>query len=632
MEKVRIQDDLYNYVNGEWLENAVIPDDKPITGGFADLSDGVEKTLIADLNAFCKSGEYPNDYMKRACVLYAAAKNVKKRNRAGIRPVLKSLDRINRLTGIAHFNRVLKDLALDGFPLPFDFEVSVDMKDSNRYCLMVSGPATFLPDTTYYKEEMKDQKAALMGIWRGMTSAVLKYTGLSEEEQNKILEDAVSFDEIIASLVKSREEWSKYTEAYNPMTSTRVGTLLRPVKYKKLIEKVLGCVPEKTIVADVRFLKGFSTLFNEENFELYKHWAYVKVLLNATGLLSEELRELGSTFQRALTGVNSIPKPEKFAYNLAGSYYSEPIGLYYGEKYFGEEAKKDVVEMVNEIIDTYKKRVGNSAILSDSTKEKAILKLSTMRVKMGYPDAVDKLYDKMVFNEKGSLYAMVKELSKVNRLDSFEKINQTVDKSVWVMPGHMVNACYNPTSNDITFPAAILQAPFYSIKQTRSQNLGGIGAVIGHEISHAFDNNGAQMDENGNLNNWWTKEDHKKFGKSTRAMIKQFEGITLPAGEVNATLIVSENIADNGGMACTLDIMSGMKDANYEEYFVNWAKVWCMKAKPEYEQLLLRIDVHEPKLLRANMPPRNFPEWYETFKVTSKDKMYIAPSKRVVIW
>ena len=212
------------------------------------------------------------------------------------------------------------------------------------------------------------------------------------------------------------------------------------------------------------------------------------------------------------------------------------------------------------------------------------------------------------------------------------KLYKDVDRSEWPMPGHMVNACYNPSSNDITFPAAILQAPFYSIKQSRSENLGGIGAVIGHEISHAFDNNGAKCDENGNLNNWWTDEDFKRFEERTHARIEEFDGIELPQGKVNGAFIVSENIADNGGMAVTLEMMSHLKDADYQAYFRNWARVWCMKARPEYLQLLIAVDVHGPAELRANMQPRNFPEWYEAFGVTDKDKMYLAPDKRVVIW
>ena len=323
---------------------------------------------------------------------------------------------------------------------------------------------------------------------------------------------------------------------------------------------------------------------------------------------------------------------EKYAYYLASGMYSEPVGLYYGRTYFGEEAKKDIVAIVKEIIETYKSRVARNDFLSAATKEKAILKLSKIEVKMGYPDACRKIYDKLVFGKDDSLYAVVGTLRKIRRLDNFAKLAKKVDRSEWVMPGHMVNACYNPFTNDITFPAAILQPPFYSIKQTRSQNLGGIGAVIGHEISHAFDNNGAQCDENGNLKNWWTKEDNRKFVAKTKAMIKQFEGIELPWGKVNAAFIVSENIADNGGMAVTLEMMSKLAGASYEEYFTNWAKVWCLKARPEYLALLLNVDVHGPAVLRANMPPRNFPEWYEAFGVKKSDKMYIAPSKRVVIW
>jgi putative endopeptidase len=200
------------------------------------------------------------------------------------------------------------------------------------------------------------------------------------------------------------------------------------------------------------------------------------------------------------------------------------------------------------------------------------------------------------------------------------------------MPGHMVNASYNPFVNDITFPAAILQPPFYSLKQTRSENLGGIGAVIGHEISHAFDINGAKCDENGNINNWWTNGDKRRFNSKIKAMVKQFDKIELPWGTVNGKFIVSENMADNGGMAVTLAIMARSKDVSYEEYFMNWARVWCMKAKPEYQKLLLSVDVHGPAILRANMQPRNFKEWYDTFGVKKTDKMYIPPKKRIIIW
>lgn len=632
MEKVRIQDDLFNYVNGEWLESAVIPDDKPTTGGFARLRDEVEEIMMKEFETMSETGVYPNEYLEKAVKLYNVAKNVKKRNREGLRPLLPTLNKIKKLKNISSFNRNLKELLLDGYALPLSIGIDPDLKNTEKHCLMISGPSTILPDTTYYKEEMKPQHDQLIALWSNQAKAVLAKTRLSKEEQDLYVEDAIKFDALIASLVKSSEEWSEYTKVYNPMSTRTVSGLVKPIKLRKLLEDLLGEVPSTIIVAEPRYLKGFKTVFNEETFELYKHWAYVLELIGGTHLLSEELRELGSTYSRALTGVAKNQSIEKQAYNLAGSYFSEPIGIYYGEKYFGEAAKKDVTEMVEEIVEQYKVRIASNDVLSPATKEKAILKLSTMKLKMGYPDKVREIFDKLVFDENDSLYNIVSKLGRILEEEHFTKLNKPVDRTKWAMPGHMVNACYSPYVNDITFPAAILQAPFYSIKQSRSENLGGIGAVIGHEISHAFDNNGANCDEKGNLNNWWTKEDHKNFKKRTKAMIKEFEGIELPWGPVNSTLIVSENIADNGGMAVTLDLMKKLEGASYEEYFKNWARVWCMKGKPEYLALLLKIDVHAPTILRANMQPRNFPEWYETFNVTSKDKMYLAPSKRVVIW
>ena len=632
MNKIKIQDDLYSFVNQEWIDNAVIPADRPTAGGFSDLDIDVEKTLIADIKEMASSGNYPDKYLENACKLFNLASDTKRRKREGIRPLLPYLKRVDKLGSVRDLNRHLKDFVEDDLPLPFELFVSPDMKDTYKNLIYIQGPDTILPDTTYYKPEMAEQKTMILGIWKNMASALIAKTRLSAEDQAKYIDDAIAFDEKIAASVKSREEWSEYTKMYNIISVRKASSALKPLKFSKLLKDLIDKAPDKVSVADPRFLKEFDTIFNEDTFELYKHWAYVKTLISGCGYLSEELREISTSYQRALTGVAQMPSVEKYSYHLAAGVFSEPVGIYYGRKYFGEEAKKDVIEMVKEIIETYKDRVAKNDILQDATKEKAILKLSKMNVKMGYPDKADEIYDRITVNEGDSLLTVVKTARKINRLRYIEDFNKPVDHTKWAMPGHMVNACYDPTSNDITFPAAILQAPFYSIKQSRSQNLGGIGAVIGHEISHAFDNNGSNCDENGNLNNWWTKKDHVKFQQKTKAMIKQFEGIVLPAGPVNATLVVSENIADNGGMAVTLDIMSRMKDANYEEYFINWAKVWCMKAKPEYEKLLLSIDVHSPHILRTNMPPRNFPEWYDTFHATKRNKMYISPAKRLIIW
>ena len=632
MEKVRIQDDLYTYVNQEALENLVIPDDKPVAGGFSELADGVEKIMMGEFEEMSTNKSYPNDYLKRACELYTIAKDADRKAAHGITPALKNLSIINEIQDMGDFNRLYKHLEARGIPTPINIMVETDMKNTKQHLAYIQGASVILPDATYYRPEMAAQKEQLLGLWTNATKAVMAKTDLSAEDQEKYVADTLAFDEILAGLVKTNEEWSKYVEMYNPMPVDEVASMLSTVDFKAMLNDLFGRVPETIVVTEPRFFEGFTTVLNADTLELYKHWAYVTGLLRGCSYLSEELRELGGMYMRAITGVAVMQSADKFAYNLASGTYSEPVGIYYGDKYFGQEAKKDITEIVYQIIDTYKERIKTNEILGDATKEKAILKLSTMGVKMGYPDKVRDIYEKLVFNPEDSLYDIVLALGEIRGLDMLSQLDKPTNPEKWAMPGHMVNACYDPFVNDITFPAAILQAPFYSLKQTRSENLGGIGAVIGHEISHAFDSNGAKCDENGNINNWWTEDDFARFETKVNQMIEQFDGIELPWGKVNGAFIVSENMADNGGMSVTLDIMSKMDGASYEEYFCNWAKVWCRKGRPEYLKLLLSVDVHGPSILRANMPPRNFKEWYETYGVTENDQMYIAPEKRIIIW
>lgn len=602
----------------------------PRQADFSTISTDVEKLMIGEFNAMCQNASYPNEYLARACTLYTIAKDVKRKKKHGIKPALKNLSILRKLGTMRGYNLHSKELILKGIEMPLNIDVDANMKDTTHHCVMIQGPSTILPDVSYYQNEQ--QRDALLNMWSGFTKQVLAIAGHSDEEIDAMIKDTLAFDALVAKYVKSSEEWSEYTKMYNPMKTSRVAGMVKPLNLKKLLTDLFGFVPEEIIVAEPRYFKNFKEIFNANTFEMYKNWAYVLTLMASSSLLSEELRDLGGGFRRALSGIAASSSAEKFAYQLASSMYSEPVGLYYGEKYFGEEAKKDITEIVKQIIATYQKRIAANDILEQTTKDKAILKLSKMGLKLAYPDRVEVLYDKLVFDETKSLFDVVTSLRKIRIEESFAKLNKEVDRTHWAMPGHMVNACYNPFVNDITFPAAILQPPFYSIHQTRSENLGGIGAVIGHEISHAFDSNGAKCDELGNLNNWWTKSDEQKFKKKVNAMIKQFDGIELPWGTVNGKLTVSENIADNGGMAVTLDIMSQTDGASFEEYFTNWARVWCQKAKPEYQALLLQVDVHGPTYLRANMPPRNFPEWYAAFNVKKTDGMYIAPSKRVIIW
>ena len=632
-DSIRIQDDLYHHVNGEWLETAVIPDDRPVTGGFSALDEGVEKLLMADFAAFA-SGEKKTDVpgMEDAIRLYRKVLDQKRRDEDGIKPLLPLLSKIHGLKSIDEFNANLSKLFLEGAAMPFVCAVTDDMGDATKHCAMVMGPSTILPDTSLYAEG-NPSKAQMLQLYSMMATAILSFSPLSKEEQAKVLQDTLAFDALIATKVKSQLEWADYVKCHNPTPTEDVAKDMAPLDIKSFLSDLFGKdAPDTLVVYDPKAIKEFRELFNEETFPLFVSWCYLNTLLQQSKYLSIPMAETSGMFRRALMGVAKDPVLEKQAYQTASSVYDQSVGVYYGREYFGEEAKKDVVNLVHRIIDTYKLRVKKNSFLNENTKEKAILKLSTIEVKMGYPDEVAERCAKLKLTDEESYFEASRKIAASRIQENIDKLTKPVDRSEWLMPGHMVNACYNPTCNDITFPAAILQKPFYSIHQSIEENLGGIGAVIGHEISHAFDNNGAKFDEKGNLNNWWTESDFAAFEDLTEKMVEQWEGLEIAEGKVNGRLVVSENIADNGGVAVTLEIMHSLENPDFKKYFINWAKIWCRKAKPEYVQLLLVRDVHSPAELRANIPPRNFPEWYEAFGVTSSDKMYIPEDKRLTIW
>lgn len=633
-ENARPQDNLYLSVNADYLKNAEIPADKPATGSFNKLAENVEKALLTEFAEFA-SGQKETPAgaeFKNAVELYSQALDFEKRNADGAKPIQGALEKIASLKDFADFNEKAAELTLNGFAVPVDFGVDTDMKDTKNHVLATSGPSIFLQDTTQYGTEAGDK---LLAVFEAQSKNLLKLAGLSEAEANKYVEDALKYDARVAKIVKSNEEWADYPASYNPYSFDDFKGYFKSFDVTGFVQKLVGKVPERVIEADPRFLENAETIVNADLFDEIKGWMFVKFINGVTNSLSQEFRDAGFPYRQAMFGVKELANPEKNAYQTANGLFDEVIGIYYGKKYLGDDAKADVISMIHKMISIYESRLKNNDWLSEATKEKAVVKLQAMVLKVGFPDKIEEIYKRYTIkptSEGGNLYENLHNAHLERIKYNLEKLDQDVDRTTWNMPGNLVNASYDPTKNDLTFPAAILQAPFYDLQASRSTNFGGIGAVIAHEISHAFDNNGAQFDEFGNMVNWWTDEDFKQFKQRTQAEIDLFNGIEYGGGKINGKLVVSENVADVGGLSNAIEAAKSEDNANMQELFENWARVWAMKAAPEYINMLLTIDVHAPGPMRANVQPQNFDEFYEAFDVKPGDGMYLEPEKRVNIW
>ncbi|CCI86091.1 neutral endopeptidase [Lactobacillus pasteurii DSM 23907 = CRBIP 24.76] len=631
---VRPQDNLYLAVNSEWISKAVIPSDRSRISSFDGIDLNVEKKLMADFAAWADGekeiASVPN--LDKAVALYKLARDFDKRNSDAAAPVKPYLLILEQILDFEDFNLKAPDLAKAAVSLPFAFSVDADMKNTKVNVLQFNGPSTFLPDTRSYENE--EAAAKLLAIMEKQSAHLLELAGVSKDQAAEYAKDAIKFDKRISKIVKSTEEWASYPDMYNPYSKEEFAAKFSHFKIDHFMQEAIGEFPDKIIVNDPRFLDNFDELVNADTFDELKAWMIVKFINGAASYLSQEFREAAFPFRQALSGQPELASGEKQAYHIANGLFSEVVGAYYGQTYFGADAKADVLDMIHRMLDVYEERLKNNDWLSESTKQKAIVKLKALILKVGYPDKIEEIYNRLQItqaNAGGSLYSNMRAAAIVGREYNLEKLHQPVDRTVWLMPGNLVNACYDPQRNDLTFPAAILQAPFYDLKQDRAENFGGIGTVIAHEISHAFDNNGAQFDELGNMVNWWEDADYEEFKKRTQAEIDLFDGIEYGPVTLNGKQIVSENIADQGGLTASVQAAKDEGD-DLRKLFENFARVWANKQLEESIKTITAIDVHAPGPERANVQSQCQDDFYEVFDVKPGDGMWLDPEKRVHIW
>jgi len=629
---IRKQDDFYDAINAEWAENAVIPADKARTGGFSDLADEIEK-LMLDTTAKWQAGEdVPAEMLLNNFVKYHhLTSDWDTRDEIGVDPVLPLIKQYQELDTWQDFTNQIANLELQGLPNAFPLGVAPDFKDAQMNVLWADALGTILPDTTYYEPD-HPQGAELLNKWRETQASLLEKFGFTADEISDLLDKVLEYDARVAKYVLSNEESAEYSKLYHPYDWKKFIEMVPQLPLNDIMKQLIDEEPDQVIVPEERFWEHAAEFYSEEAWPLLKATLIVSVVNSFTGYLSDEIRVLSGAYGRHLSGTPEAISKEKSAYYLASRPYSQALGLWYAHKFFSPEAKADVEHQVSVMIDVYKNRLANIDWLAPQTREKAQVKLDAISAHIGYPEKLpERYYDKVIL-EGDTLFSVANRFRQQDIAYHWSKWHQPVDRSEWHMPAHQVNAYYDPQQNQIVFPAAILQAPFYSFEQSASANYGGIGTVIAHEISHAFDTNGASFDEHGSLNNWWTEEDYAAFKEKTDKVVAQFDGLESYGAKVNGKLTVSENVADLGGVAAALEATEREEEADLVAFFDNWATIWRMKARPEYMKLLVASDVHAPAKLRTNVTMSNFPEFYSTYDVHQNDGMYRAPEDRVIIW
>ena len=628
-----VASNFYQAVNKDWLLKTKIPADSPSIDNFYTLGEDIKGKLKKDIKNLGE-GKETSDItgMSEFITFYKAASNYKQREKDGLEPLkpyLKEIEEIKDLNDLASKSASLTD---KGIPLPFGYNVGTNAENTSQKQIQLSPPSILLPDVSIYKDEAS-KKQYLTPI-ETATQKALEMLGYSEKNSKRIVKEALEFDEIIAKYSLSNEEMSESKNLVHPKTAEEINAYSGSFKLYDVIKGIMGRDLETINVPNTKYFENYSKIVNQDNFSKIKSWILVQEAMAASNSLTEDYRLNFQSISMAIMGTQKPVSKEDTVYQMSVNLFSDVMSVYYGRKYFGEEAKTDVTGMIDKIKNVYRGRLQKNNWLTEGTRNKAIEKLDKMKVFVGYQEDVNPGTKELHLDPNKSFFELSEDIAQFGKRYTIDHFDDPIDKNKWSGSAFDINAYYNPESNSINFPAGILQAPFYDKNQSTEKNYGGIGVVIGHEITHAFDSNGADYDENGDMHNWWTKADSKAFDKRIKAFEDQWNGLEIYGTKVNGKLTVTENVADAGGLSSTLQVLkTDMTKPNLKDYFENYADIWKQKASLQYNKYTMVQDVHAPNELRVNQQLKNLPEFYETYpQIKEGDDMYLAPSKRISLW
>ncbi len=636
---VRPQDDFYRSVNGTWLKNTPIPADKSNYGAFTKLYDESQKALRQIIEeAAHKKGKRTAEEQKVGD-FYLSFMDSAAIEKAGLQPLQPELDHIQTVknkTDLVKFIGQLSDL---GVSRPFGIWVGQDAKQSDRYAVHMSQSGLGLPDRDYYLKPGKKfdsiRKAYVAYLQKLLDLAGQKD---SRSKARRIFELEKKMAKIQWSRVQNRDS----NKTYNKFTIEKLAKLT-PNFDMRLFLKTAGFEKaEDVIVRQPSYFKAFDKLFKTTSLNDWKAYFTLKTISAFASYLPHDFVDAQFDFYaKTLRGIQQNRPRWKRGVSTVEGALGEVIGKIYVQKYFKPEAKKRMKELVNNLLIAYKQRLQQLPWMSAETKKQALAKLARFNTKIGYPDKWRDYSGLEVHKD-----ALLKNIIASNRFDTEfnrSKLGKPVDRDEWGMYPQTVNAYYNPVMNEVVFPAAILQPPFFNMEADDAVNYGGIGAVIGHEITHGFDDQGSKYDGNGNLNDWWSKEDRDKFDKLANRLVERYSGyVPIDSMHLNGKLTLGENIADLGGVTIAyqayLNSLHG-KEAPVidgltgpQRFFMGWAQVWRRNFRPDALRQRIMTDPHSPSEFRANGVMSNFTPFYEAFQVKKGDKMYLPEDQRIVIW
>lgn len=639
---VRPGDDFYQYAGGGWLKANPMKPEYSSYGVFNDLAETNRKQIRELFENLSKEKHAFGSVGQKVADLYNMAMDSVRLNKEGAAPLQKDLDKVKAFSKKADFTAFIADQHLYmGNPF-FGIGVDTDLKNSDLNVMWLSAGTSGLPDRDYYLNTDADSKKK-QEAYRAYLSKIFQLSGYKKKEAEKAAKVIYNIEYQFAEAEMSRAEARDYNKLYNIYTIDMLQKDYPAIQWAKYFELMGVKDVKQVILTEPKVMAVAQKLMSTLSEQDIKYYVAGLIIKSSTSVLSDDFVNANFDFYgRMLNGQKEQKARWKRALGFPNSLLGEAVGELYVSKYFAGESKAKMLKLIDNLRKALATRIANLTWMNDTTKINALVKLNSFTVKVGYPDKW-RDYSKLTIDPAKSLYDNVAAATYVETLRNLEKFGKPVDKSEWGMTPQTVNAYYNPTTNEICFPAAILQAPFFDVNADDATNYGAIGVVIGHEMTHGFDDQGRNFNADGNMVDWWTAGDSKRFTAAAEKLAAQFDQITVVGDlKANGHLTLGENIADQGGLRISYDAfkttqqfqegkeIDGFTPA--QRFYLSYGRIWAEHMTEEAIYQQTKSDPHSIGRNRVNATLRNIDTWYDAFGVKEGDKMWLAPAERAIVW